>query len=366
MTTQEQIENSFLGKLIDWKEFEIFVSKLYKESDEVLVEHNITQTGKSGTPRQIDVKITQRTKLHTYITLVECKRWKSKVDHQVIEVLSAKIEDLNASKGVVFTTKGYEEGAVNYAKFKNIDIFVIRDLAEEEWGAPGRFINFYIQLYGASFQSLKPINAKYFSFDKQAPPKLDLALNISKDQKYDEQQTLFADLNRNDRGPNLIQVLFEARVWLLKNINPANNQFNKDKTIEDEYISTKVLLDFTNYKYKYLVYPNGVVEFNQIEIELLTNISTTIFNYDRGKNLDFVLIVENYITNQKNFVSRTNLNNNVILSDPIMEKKDDDKKDALINGSVIRAILEPYVSFEVKPGIPIKRTNDVVMQLGNP
>lgn len=41
-------------------------------------------------------------------------------------------EDLNASKGVIFITVGYEAGAEKYAKSKNIDIFVIKDLTQEE------------------------------------------------------------------------------------------------------------------------------------------------------------------------------------------------------------------------------------------
>jgi hypothetical protein len=61
-------------QLIDWREFELFVQRLYQEEQNLKVEHDVTLVGKSGAKRQIDVLITQETKLHKYITLVECKR----------------------------------------------------------------------------------------------------------------------------------------------------------------------------------------------------------------------------------------------------------------------------------------------------
>ena len=69
------------------------------------------------------------------------------MDGDRVDVLAAKIEDLNASKGVIITTIGYEKGAELYAKHKNIDIFVVRELTEEEWGSPGRIIEIVLQFF---------------------------------------------------------------------------------------------------------------------------------------------------------------------------------------------------------------------------
>ena len=41
---------------------------------------------------------------------------------------------------MIFTTKGYEKGAKTYASSINIDLFIVRDLTEEEWGLPGRHV----------------------------------------------------------------------------------------------------------------------------------------------------------------------------------------------------------------------------------
>lgn len=52
---------SFLEKLIDWKEFELFVADLYKTSDDLTVSHDVTEIGKSGAKRQVDVLVIQKT-----------------------------------------------------------------------------------------------------------------------------------------------------------------------------------------------------------------------------------------------------------------------------------------------------------------
>ena len=101
----------FIDKLIAWDDFERFVHDLYGEDPSLSVQRNITMVGKSGARRQIDVLVTLTTKLHSYTTVVECKRWKDRVDRSRIDILYATMEDLNASKGVMFTTVGYEAGA---------------------------------------------------------------------------------------------------------------------------------------------------------------------------------------------------------------------------------------------------------------
>lgn len=100
----------------------MFVRDLYTEPDaRVTVERDVTEVGKSEARRQVDVKVVQTTRLHALTIIVECKRWKEAVSRDRIDVLAAAVEDLGASKGVMFTTKGFEEGAVCYAKAKNID-----------------------------------------------------------------------------------------------------------------------------------------------------------------------------------------------------------------------------------------------------
>lgn len=130
----------------DWNGFEKFIAHLH-EGSEVTVEHNKTLMGNSGATRQIDVVITHRKGPYEYLTLVECKYWRNRVKREQIDVLWASLQDLNAAKGVLFTTKGFQAGAEIYAESKGITIFVIRELSDEEWGRPGRLIDFVFQIF---------------------------------------------------------------------------------------------------------------------------------------------------------------------------------------------------------------------------
>lgn len=52
--------------------------------------------------------------------LVECKKYKSPVKRDVIIVLEGKIRDSNAHKGMVFSTAGFQSGAIEYASKRGI------------------------------------------------------------------------------------------------------------------------------------------------------------------------------------------------------------------------------------------------------
>ncbi len=66
-----QLINSFMQKMFDWKEFELLVSDLYKDSEDVIAEHNVIEYGKSGSKYQIDVRVIQRFNLHEIKILIE-------------------------------------------------------------------------------------------------------------------------------------------------------------------------------------------------------------------------------------------------------------------------------------------------------
>ena len=175
----------FMDRLVDWQAFERFVRDLYAEDSDLLVEHNVAEVGKSGARRQIDVKFTHKVRAHTYVTVVECKQWKSNVDRKRIDELAASIEDLNASKGVMFTTTGYEAGAEDYAAHKGIDLFLVRDLTDEEWGLPGRVVWFYMHFYAAQIQNFTN-SALLLSTVTDPPSTVNLQLGFRPDGSLDE------------------------------------------------------------------------------------------------------------------------------------------------------------------------------------
>lgn len=355
--------HSFLEKLIDWKEFELFVADLYSESDELIVEHDVTEIGKSGAKRQLDVKVTQKTKLHSYITVIECKRWKKKVTRQVIDVLVASVEDLNANKGAIFTTKGYEDGAIKYAKSKNIDIFLIRDINGEEWGAPGRYITLYLQFFSGKFENFVP-HMRYISPTNSPPKNTFKGFNIlfTKEQEYPPHLQLVS-LN-GKQGLNFIKLLIEIRKTILLDTQKKFNGLLHPENINQEIAyKAKTTLDFSKYECRFLKMGEGFLIIDKMECDFTQIISQSKMEIDRAHSADFALIVENYISNQKNYISKRKNEEKLKLSEPIKKQKEVDESKLLKSNSVIKMLTEHYVSCDLQKSTVVQKIKDLTINI---
>jgi len=359
---------SFLDKIIDWKDFEKFVSKLYENSDDIIVKHNVTEVGKSEAKRQIDVLVIQKMKLHTVKIIIECKLWKQKVDRPVIDILAAAVEDLGADKGAIFTTKGYDEGAIKYAKEKKIDVFIIRDILEDEWGAPGRNILFYLQYFHSSLSKLTFDNISFFSPLGLRPTTTNInhGIYFSIDQKYPEHLDLYS-LDGSAKGPNIVKLLIDIRNHLLnQSLQSFNVKMQPEEGNPEFILEGRVKLDFANYPFKFLKHETGYLTFDSISFTLCQSISQSKFELDRAGSNDFALIVENYITNQKNFASRLKGEEHIKLSEPIEPQEDGSDENVLKNGSIIKLMIEHYVANNLKQSPPITKVPDLTIILEPP
>lgn len=359
------MQQSFLDKLIDWKDFEKFVAELYKDSDELIVQHDVTEVGKSNAKRQIDVLVLQKTKLHTIKTIIECKRWKEPVDRQVIDVLFASVEDLNANKGAIFTTKGYEEGAIEYAKNKNIDIFIVRDIYENEWGYPGRHILLYLQTFHSMIDGFSIDKPRFFSPLELKPPNtnLNFAIHFSDKQEFPEHLNLIA-LSEPTKGPNFVKLLIDVRNHILRQLLEQFKGLMQPENGKPEVAyETRVKLDFSNYSFKFFKHETGYITFDSISFNHHQSVSQTKMEFDRAALADFALIIENYITNQRNFASKRKDEEEVKLSEPIESRSEDNKGEAIKNGSIIKISLEHYVGYSLQPTTKVIKTKDMTVNL---
>jgi restriction system protein len=59
--------------------------------------------------------------------LVECKRYKSPIKRDVVMVLDSKLRDTGAQKGLIFSTSGFQKGAIQYAAARGIATVTVRD-----------------------------------------------------------------------------------------------------------------------------------------------------------------------------------------------------------------------------------------------
>lgn len=334
--------SGFLDRLVDWRDFEGFVRDLYARHPDVDVQHNVTEVGKSGAPRQIDVKFTHRAAGHTYVTLVECKRWKEKVTRDRIDVLAAGMKDLNAAKGVMFTTTGYEPGAEAYAESEGIEIFVVRDLTDEEWGRPGRVVWFWMHFYGGQMTNINSGPVQFLAVG-QAPPRLKLDLQVGENVPPSPHATLYSPED-GSAGPNLMDLLVEARRRVLAMVAQEVTVFDEGAEGAVKAFNVPVLLDLKRFPYRELRQPFGVGRLERISMELLVTVSQSRFEYDRAGELDLALAIENFMTRQRQVVTRARASSGVAAFDLQNEAHDRaGSSDVLENGMVMQVFLEPWV-----------------------
>lgn len=55
-----------------------------------------------------------------FLVLVECKRYRRRVERQEVQVLRDKMASVGAQKGMLFATTGFQQGAVDYARVHGI------------------------------------------------------------------------------------------------------------------------------------------------------------------------------------------------------------------------------------------------------
>jgi hypothetical protein len=223
------------------------------------------------------------------------------VSRDRIDVLVASVRDLNASKGVMFTTTGYESGAEAYARDQGIELFLVRDLADEEWGLPGRVVWFYMHTYSAKFVNVRPPRAGRMRIPGQPIPQVNLAIRFGPDETPDPALTLYSADGR--AGPNLIAVIADARMHVFHMIRAQLGPFADGLPGSIAYL-VPVRLSFTKESHRQLRYPEGVVTIEEFEAELEVSVLQMRFEFDRGRNFDLGLAVEHFMNHSRRVVAR--------------------------------------------------------------
>ncbi|UQA57083.1 restriction endonuclease [Polyangium aurulentum] len=335
----------FMHKYYEWDAFELFVKQLYEGDGDVVVDRDVTEVDRYGAKRQTDVKITRRTRFHTYVTLVECKRWKEPVGRDRIDVLASSIEALCANKGAIFTTTGFEEGAVAYAKAKGIDLFVVRDLTPAEWGAPGRHLHLFLHTWAGEFQRINIPNAQALPLIDGDISNLKLDMHLDKEMARNPDFDLFS-IKTGTPGPNLVGILADAHGLILQSLSCAVGLIDKGKELVMNVLAA-CEIDLRGTDYRQLRLPEAAVRLEHIEFRFNAQLRQTEIRVDRGKDLDFAVMVENYITQQRLLAHRRQ-------NDPGVNFQVANPQDAAIaepfqNGSLARVVASPWVSLAPEP-----------------
>ena len=99
------------------KEFELAVKGILDAAAGSLVSYESThlkQLVASDGQYTIDVTARFEALGANFLVLIECKHEKRKVERQDVQVLHAKLQSLGAQKAMLFSTAGFQSGAIEY------------------------------------------------------------------------------------------------------------------------------------------------------------------------------------------------------------------------------------------------------------
>lgn len=117
-------------------EFERFTQRVYQKlvNNDVLkptiVQHNLKLKGKSGCEHQIDVFWEYEIAGNKHRVAIECKNYDSLVPIGKVRDFFGVIQDLNGVRGIMVSSKGYQEGAKKFADFYGISL---KELRRPSW-----------------------------------------------------------------------------------------------------------------------------------------------------------------------------------------------------------------------------------------
>lgn len=130
------------------RDYEVFVRDIVEallkaDGLTIKVEHDIQVQGISRS-HQVDVYWEYTLGGVRHRVVINCKNYTSTVEVTHVETLAGVLNDMPGVRGVIVTTKGFQKGAVDYAKVHQIGLKVIRPPIDQDW--EGRIRQIDIQL----------------------------------------------------------------------------------------------------------------------------------------------------------------------------------------------------------------------------
>lgn len=272
-------------KKLDWKTYESITKYIYealgKQSGVKIKCHGNTckVVGKSGVEHQIDVLTSHSDGIHTYLTAIECKYWKEKVNKDIVMKLAEIIQDAGISKGIIVCKNGFTKDGFDYAKHKNIEIVELREIEENDLSGNSNQIHFGDLEFkiNISIERTEIININFG--DNR---------NLSVKNEFD--YINFIVIRNDGSKTSLYNYITEFR----KDVNPKNKK--------------------TEELTKYFEIPNGIIYNRETKERIETNGITIIGQLRKtedNKNLSFSLVdkvwlIMKSIFNNRKFVFSEN------------------------------------------------------------
>jgi hypothetical protein len=116
---------------MNYKEYELFVGKYFQEQlnkrfgEIIPVLHQKDLIAPDGNEYNIDLHYTFKIGNVEYLTIIECKHWNTSISRDLVLTLDSKRNSLKAHKAIMVTSKGFQSGAISFAKTNSIGLFKV-------------------------------------------------------------------------------------------------------------------------------------------------------------------------------------------------------------------------------------------------
>ncbi|MHC2424217.1 hypothetical protein ACVII1_007218 [Bradyrhizobium elkanii] len=335
---------SLTDLVVDWGGFERLVASLH-ETGEVSVERDVVVTGRSGAPRQIDVLLRHKQGLYEHLVIAECKFWNSKVERQQVDSLATAVLDLGASRGVIFSTKGFQSGAITQAQHENIDLFVVRDLTNEEWGLPGRIVDVFLHVTQMSIGNVTSDNVTAVGYPRDGTP-LTMNLEFGPEGPISSTPTIARD--GVSIGKRLEDYIFDAARQSFATAFEKSFIMNGGATCTRYFRRPVNLLPDQPF-----VIPKGLARIfvPKLSFDLGIKIDQSRITVDRAEQYLFALAVENCVNGTVSSAARPRDAKYAVLAELRAEEGKPNGQEPVRNGSVITVALNGFFPFEETAGL---------------
>lgn len=315
----------------DWGGFERLIADLH-DTGTVTVEHDVVLKGRSGAPRQIDVLVRHREGLYEHLIVVECKYRNSPVERLHVDALATTVREVGASRGVIFSTKGFQSGTVKQAEHDGISLYQIREPTDLEWGLPGRHIDLWLQFLQISIGEPAMPGTMV-----AGPPPVDNRLAL---QLGDGGST--TAISKSCLNEPTLEKLIErlARESARVAYQPVRLDFGEG--VYDGIYRARFRVNFAPEQPVECPRDGAVILIPRIEFDVGLRVNQSRMQIDRGERYAFVLAVEDCVNKVVSTASREE-DGKTILQPARTEPPD--PEDTLKNGSILQVWLKGYADF---------------------
>lgn len=121
---------------MNYKEYELFVKKYFQKqlnksfSENIPIFHQKDLIAPDGNEYNIDLHYIFKIGNVEYLTIIECKHWNTSINRDLILTLDSKRNSLKAHKAIMVTSKGFQSGAITYAKKNSIGLLKVTQNGE--------------------------------------------------------------------------------------------------------------------------------------------------------------------------------------------------------------------------------------------